>query len=214
MRKFQLNKLVRDKIVDEMIVIGDTPTWRKLSQKEYILALKKKLVEESNEVLNASNKDVLDELATTQEVVDALLNTLQISKIDFAKIQQKKNTEKGSFKKKLFVEFLEAEAGSKWANYFGADPKKYPEVKALSKKSPYYFYMLRCADSSLYCGITNDVQSRLKEHNVGKGSKYVRSRLPATLVYAEEHADISSALKREAEVRKWSKIRKEELIKV
>ncbi len=214
MRKFQLNKLVRDKIVDEMITIGDTPTWRKLSQKEYILALKKKLVEESNEVLKASNKDILDELAATQEIIDSILNTLQISKSDFAKIQKKKNTEKGSFKKKLFVEFLEAEAGSKWANYFGADPKKYPEVKALNKKSPYYFYMLRCADNSLYCGITNDVQSRLKEHNASKGSKYVRSRLPATLAYAEEYTDISRALKREAEVKKWSKIRKEELVKV
>lgn len=78
----------------------------------------------------------------------------------------------------------------------------------------YFFYILRCADNSLYCGITNDVQSRLKEHNQGKGSKYVRSRLPATLAYTEEHADISSALKREADVKKWSKIRKEELVKV
>lgn len=214
MRKFQLNKLVRDKIVDEMIAIGDIPTWRTLSDKEYTLALRKKLVEESNEVLNASNKDILDELAATQEVVDALLNTLQISKSDFAKIQQKKNTEKGSFKKKIFVEYLEAKEGSKWANYFGADPMKYPEVRATNKKSLYYFYILRCADNSLYCGIANDVKKRLKEHNARKGSKYVRSRLPAALVYTEEYGDIGSALKREAEVKKWSKIRKEKLVKI
>lgn len=72
--------------------------------------------------------------------------------------------------------------------------------------------MLRCSDDSLYCGITNDVEHRLNEHNHGKGSKYVRSRKPAYLVYAEEHADISRALKREAEVKKWSKAKKEKLV--
>lgn len=81
-------------------------------------------------------------------------------------------------------------------------------------KNTFIFYILRCADNSLYCGITNDVQSRLKEHNSGKGSKYVRSRLPASLAYTEEHSDISSALKREAAVKKWSKMKKEELVKV
>lgn len=76
----------------------------------------------------------------------------------------------------------------------------------------YIFYILRCSDNSLYCGITNDVEHRLKEHNLGKGSKYVRSRIPAVLVYSEEYLDISSVLKREAEVKKWSKTKKEALI--
>ncbi len=77
----------------------------------------------------------------------------------------------------------------------------------------YFLYILRCADNSLYCGITNNVDERLKEHNVGNGSKYVRSRLPAILAYSEVHATLSSALKREAEIKKWSKKNKEAFIK-
>lgn len=76
----------------------------------------------------------------------------------------------------------------------------------------YYCYILRCSDNSLYCGVTNNVEHRLKEHNSGKGSKYVRSRLPAILVYAEVCANISSALKREAEIKKWTKMKKEVLL--
>lgn len=74
-------------------------------------------------------------------------------------------------------------------------------------------YILRLSDGSLYTGITNDIQSRLKKHKEGKGSKYVRSRLPLELVYTEEHEDRSSASKREGEIKKWGKEKKEELVK-
>lgn len=77
----------------------------------------------------------------------------------------------------------------------------------------YYCYILRCCDNSLYCGITNNLQERVNDHNNGKGSKYVRSRLPAILVYSEIHTNISSALKREIEIKKWSKKNKEAFIK-
>lgn len=78
----------------------------------------------------------------------------------------------------------------------------------------YYFYFLRCRDNSLYAGITSDVKRRLHEHNsmTSKGSKYVRSRQPAKLVYQEKLSSKSKALKREAEVKKWKKQRKETLI--
>ena len=78
----------------------------------------------------------------------------------------------------------------------------------------YYCYILRCCDNSLYCGITNNVKNRITEHNLGKGSKFVRSRLPATLVYVEEYPDISSALKREITIKKMTKKNKEALIAV
>ena len=64
-------------------------------------------------------------------------------------------------------------------------------------------YILRCADGSLYTGITTDAKRRLAAHNSGKGSKAVRARLPACLVYAEPHADRSAALRREAEIKGW-----------
>ncbi len=82
--------------------------------------------------------------------------------------------------------------------------------------SPYYFYLLRCRDNSLYAGITTDVTRRLHQHNSlnskAKGSKYVRSRRPANLVYQEKLSSKSKALKRESEVKKWTKQEKEAFI--
>ena len=65
----------------------------------------------------------------------------------------------------------------------------------------YYVYILKCADSTLYTGITNDLDSRLATHNSGKGAKYTCSRLPVEIVYTEKHDDKSSALKRELEIK-------------
>lgn len=64
---------------------------------------------------------------------------------------------------------------------------------------PYYAYILRCADGSLYSGYTNDVERRVSVHNSGKGAKYTRSRRPVSLAYCEEFPDKGSAMKRECE---------------
>lgn len=78
----------------------------------------------------------------------------------------------------------------------------------------YYFYVLRCADNTLYCGQTNDIQRRINEHNSSKkGAKYTKSRRPVELIYFEEHATIQLVLKREIEVKRWSKVKKEKLVK-
>lgn len=77
----------------------------------------------------------------------------------------------------------------------------------------YYVYMLKCADGSLYTGYTNDLQKRVGVHNSGRGAKYTKSRLPVRLVYSEEHESKSSALKREAEIKKLTRAQKEKLIK-
>ena len=77
----------------------------------------------------------------------------------------------------------------------------------------YYVYMLKCADGSLYTGYTNDLQKRVDAHNSGRGAKYTKSRLPVRLVYSEEHESKSSALKREAEIKKLTRSQKERLIK-
>lgn len=60
-----------------------------------------------------------------------------------------------------------------------------------------YAYLLRCADGTLYGGYTVDLDRRLKQHNSGKGSKYVRARRPASLVYAEGFATKEEAMRRE-----------------
>jgi putative endonuclease len=76
----------------------------------------------------------------------------------------------------------------------------------------WYFYLARCCDGSLYSGIAVDPVKRMEVHNSGKGARYTRSRLPVLMVYSEPQPDQSSALKREAEVRKWSRKKKEELV--
>lgn len=76
----------------------------------------------------------------------------------------------------------------------------------------YYVYLLKCNDNSLYCGYTTDLKARIKTHNSGKGAKYTRSRLPVSLFYYEECEDKSKALKRECEIKKLSREKKEKLI--
>ncbi|MCK4223607.1 MAG: GIY-YIG nuclease family protein [candidate division Zixibacteria bacterium] len=76
----------------------------------------------------------------------------------------------------------------------------------------WYFYILRCADSSFYSGITNNLEERLKEHNTGVGAKYTKTRLPVKLIYSEEFPDKSSACKREIEVKGWRREKKEALV--
>jgi len=63
-------------------------------------------------------------------------------------------------------------------------------------------YLLRCADDTLYCGITNDMEKRFAAHNAGTAAKYTRVRIPVTLVYTEACADRSSASKREMAIKK------------
>ena len=74
-------------------------------------------------------------------------------------------------------------------------------------------YVLRCADGSLYTGITNDLERRLEQHNAGTASRYTRSRLPVTLEYWEEQPNQSMALKRELAIKALSRKAKEALIK-
>ncbi len=71
-----------------------------------------------------------------------------------------------------------------------------------------FVYILRCSDNTLYTGWTTDLNRRLKCHNSGKGSKYTRCRLPVEAVYYENLPDKSSALKRECEIKKLSRLEK------
>jgi predicted GIY-YIG superfamily endonuclease len=62
---------------------------------------------------------------------------------------------------------------------------------------PWFVYVVRCGDGSLYTGIATDVEARVSVHNDGRGARYTRSRRPVTLVYFERKRTRSSALKRE-----------------
>jgi len=68
----------------------------------------------------------------------------------------------------------------------------------------WWVYILKCGDGTLYTGITNDLERRLKRHRDGTAARYTRSRLPVRLVYREPAADRGAALRREAAIRKLS----------
>lgn len=80
--------------------------------------------------------------------------------------------------------------------------------------SSWFVYLLRCADNSLYCGVTTDLSRRIAEHNHCNklGAKYTRARRPVVLCYSEQLKDRSSACIREAELKKLTKYQKEQLI--
>ena len=80
-------------------------------------------------------------------------------------------------------------------------------------KLSWYVYILQCSDNSYYTGHTNNLENRLKKHNSGHGAAYTRSRLPVKIIYNESHPDRSSALKREIQIKKWSRDKKMALIK-
>jgi len=78
----------------------------------------------------------------------------------------------------------------------------------------WYVYIVQCSDSSLYTGITVDLERRVEEHNTSnKGAKYTKSRRPVHLVYSETQHDRSSASKRESTIKKLSRSEKLILLK-
>ena len=72
----------------------------------------------------------------------------------------------------------------------------------------WFVYVLRCSDHSLYTGITTNLNRRLQEHNAGKGGAYTQAKRPVELVFKEVHPSRSSALRREAEIKRWPASRK------
>ncbi len=77
---------------------------------------------------------------------------------------------------------------------------------------PWFVYILRCKDKSLYTGITTDLKNRVLKHNQGKGAKYTRSRRPVKLVWSEKTKSESSARKKEAQIKNLTRFKKLELI--
>ena len=75
-----------------------------------------------------------------------------------------------------------------------------------------FVYILRCADGSYYVGRTNDLRTRLDEHQSGVGADYTGVRRPVEMVYAEEHSSIRGTKDRELQLKRWSRAKKDALI--
>jgi predicted GIY-YIG superfamily endonuclease len=82
-----------------------------------------------------------------------------------------------------------------------------------SRAKKWILYLLACSDNTLYTGITNDLDRRLKQHNDGTASRYTRSRLPIRLLYQEPCHGRSQSLRKEHAMKQLSRKKKEEYIR-
>ncbi|CAC9626319.1 COG2827: putative endonuclease containing a URI domain [uncultured Gammaproteobacteria bacterium] len=85
----------------------------------------------------------------------------------------------------------------------------------MNENKNWLIYLLQCANNALYCGITNDINKRLRQHNgeITGGAKYTRANAPCALVYQEQAKDRSTALKRECEIKSTTRNEKLTLLK-
>lgn len=103
--KYTYNKLVRDKIPQNIDSIeGRKATWRVMDDNEYLKELNKKLLEESNEFIEANE---IEELADVMEVIESIMKFKNIKWEEVRKIQDKKRDKKGSFNDKIYLEYVE-----------------------------------------------------------------------------------------------------------
>ena len=76
----------------------------------------------------------------------------------------------------------------------------------------HHVYIVRCADGSLYTGYARDPERRVATHNAGRGARYTSGRRPVRLVYVESFDAVGDALRREYELKRWPRRKKEALI--
>ncbi len=76
----------------------------------------------------------------------------------------------------------------------------------------HYVYILRCADNALYIGETSDMTSRIAKHHDGSACRFTSGRRPVVLVHVEQHSTRLAALKRERQLKRWTRAKKEALI--
>lgn len=125
--RFGGNKLARDETLVRCEKNDIDVTFRIITGNEYLYELKKKLIEESEEVLLAKNDtELADELADLMEVIEILIEKAGLSRSDIERIRAAKNEERGSFKKGIFIEHFDVPQESDWHDYYSENPDKYP----------------------------------------------------------------------------------------
>ncbi|MGV3000574.1 GIY-YIG nuclease family protein [Vibrio sp. E150_018] len=87
-----------------------------------------------------------------------------------------------------------------------------PTTSSQPTEKSWFVYLIRTRTKTLYCGITNDLERRFEQHQTGKGAKYLRGKGPLSLVWSQQVADKSAALKEEIRIKKLSKAAKESFI--
>jgi predicted house-cleaning noncanonical NTP pyrophosphatase (MazG superfamily) len=103
-KNVKYNKLIRDKIPEIIEKAGWNPVIKTLDKKQFKQEIKKKVLEEGEELIKAKNKkDVINEIVDIQELLDVLVSEIKITKTEIKKQQKIKNKKRGGFKKRLFL---------------------------------------------------------------------------------------------------------------
>ena len=76
----------------------------------------------------------------------------------------------------------------------------------------YFVYIVECCDGSFYVGLTEDLEARVNVHQCGHGPSYTATRLPVRLMYSESYETLSDAVRRERQLKSWSRAKKAALI--
>jgi predicted house-cleaning noncanonical NTP pyrophosphatase (MazG superfamily) len=128
MPKFKFAKLVRDKIVEHQLASGAISIYHQLSPEEHKSELINKIMEESQEIIQAKPDEVAMEIADVQQALDDLKERYGLTNEDIAKAQAAKNDKNGAFKEGLYVDYVEVDNDSKWATYYRENADRYPEI--------------------------------------------------------------------------------------
>lgn len=129
MRTFVYQKLIRDKILDHMLSQGEQPKHHILNDHDYLLELKKKILEEGSEIALDDHDKLLSELADLQEVLDCMIAAIGENSQAVKAVQDKKNSKLGSFGKRVFIDTVAIPEANEWIKYLESNPDRYPEIE-------------------------------------------------------------------------------------
>ncbi len=83
----------------------------------------------------------------------------------------------------------------------------------MKRHAKYFVYIVECSNGTYYTGYTSNIEKRLKAHNKGQGAKYLRGKGPVRLVFTREYWYYKNALNAEREIKKYTRVQKEKLVK-
>ena len=130
MPQFQFDKLIRDKILQLHINAGHHVLYRNIRGTELKEKLRLKILEEANEipVREASDEEIIEEIADVQQVLDDLKRQYGVTDLQVSEVQSTKFNKKGGFSDGVFIESVTLSEDDEWVRYYRKSPEKYLEV--------------------------------------------------------------------------------------
>lgn len=126
MRTFQLNKLVRDGIIERMEADGQQVVSRHLDDTEFLREAGRKILEESHEF--DPDKPEITELIDIIQAAETTALAMGISRQELEKLKAQRTTERGGFEARDYIETVTVAETDKWADYYAADPTRFKEI--------------------------------------------------------------------------------------